>query len=116
MFKKAGIVFCLLAFTFQAVLFNVFLYGFILSVKVDENKFSQGVQQFSFTQKQYQKLQWLNSSEFVFGNYLFDVKEIKKEKNKTILLCKVDLKEKDFLEKLVEHTKNNKNITISHSQ
>src|ERR1035437_9606642 len=109
MFKKAGVIFCLMVFTFQAVLFNAFLYGFILSVKLDEGKFSEGLQSISLTQKQYKKLQWLNADEFSFGNYLIDVKEQKKSGDKIILSYKIDLKEKDFLEKLTEHAKNSKN-------
>src|ERR1700741_4647098 len=113
MFKKAGAIFCLLVFTFQAILFNLFLYGSVLMVKLDDDKFSQGLQSISLTESQFKKLQWLNEDEFSFGNYLFDVKEIKKTNDKLILFCKVDLKEKDFLEKLTEHTKNSKNKKAS---
>jgi len=113
MFKKAGVIFCLLVFTFQAVLFNIFLYGSILTVKLDENKYSQGLQSVSLTQKQYKKLQWLNEDEFSFGNYMFDVKETRKIEDRVVLICKVDLKEKDFLEKLTEHAKSSKNKKTS---
>ena len=109
MLKKAGILFCLLVFTFQAVLFNGFLYGFILTVKLDEGKYAQGLQSMSLSQDQYKKLQWLNKDEFSFGKYLIDVKEEKKSGDKIILSYKVDLKEKDFLEKLIEHARNSKN-------
>ena len=82
-------------------------------LKLDEDKFSQGLQSISLTKNQYKKLQWLNEDEFSFGNYMFDVKEIKKTNDKVVLLCKVDLKEKDFLEKLTEHAKNSKNKKAS---
>ena len=75
-------------------------------VKSDENKYLQGTQSISLSQSQYKKLKWLDEDEFSFGNYMIDVKEEKKEGDKIILICKVDLKEKDFLEKLIEHTKN----------
>ncbi len=113
MFKKAAVIFCLLVFAFQTVLFNAFLYGFILSVKLDEGKYSQGLQSISLTQNQYKKLQWLSADEFSFGNYLIDVKEQKKLGNKILLFFKIDLKEKDFLEKLTEHAKNSKNKKTS---
>ena len=109
MLKKTGILFCLLVFTFQAVIFNVLLYGFILTVKLDDGKYAQGLQSISLTKEQYKKLQWLNKDEFSFGKYLIDVQEEKRVGDKITLSYKVDLKEKDFLEKLMEHAKNSKN-------
>jgi hypothetical protein len=108
MLKKAGVIFCLVVFTFQAVLFNLFLYGSVLTVKLDEDKFSQGLQSVSLTKSQYKKLQWLNEDEISFGNYLIDVKEEKQIGDKIILSYKIDLKEKDFLEKLTENEKSQK--------
>ncbi len=113
MLKKAGILFCLLAFTFQALLFNAFLYGVILSAKIDEGGYTK---QITLLHDQYKNLNWLNKTEFLFGNYLFDVKEIKNGKDEIVLLCKVDLKEKNFLEKLaddIKHSKNKKTATFS---
>ena len=111
--KKTGIVFCLIAFVFQAVLFNVFLSGLIVFAKIEAKEDLADVKQIVLTQKQYEKLQWLNENEFTIDNYLFDVKKIKQDGNKILLSYKVDLKEKSFLEKLTEHFKHNKNIIIS---
>jgi hypothetical protein len=113
MLKKAAILGCMLAFLFQAVLFNAFLYGFILSVKIAENNDHEGIQHIALSQKQYEKLQWLNEDEFSFGNYLIDVKEVKTQGDYLLLSYKVDLKEKDFLEKLIDHVKHSKNKKAS---
>src|ERR1700751_426628 len=99
MFKKASIFICLFVFCFQAFFFNAFLYGVILSAKIDEGGYTK---QLSISKNQYKKLNWLSRSEFSFGNYFFDIKEIKRSGDKITLLIKTDLKEKNFLEKLVE--------------
>jgi hypothetical protein len=107
--KRTGILFCLLAFAFQAVLFNVFLFGFILSEKMNKDKYAEGTQTLTLTLKQYKNLQWLSRDEITLDNFLIDVKEVKKVGNKVTLICKIDIKEKDFTDSLIDYLKNTKN-------
>jgi hypothetical protein len=51
----------------------------------------------------------MGADEFSFGRYLIDVKEEKNLGDRILIFYKVDLKEKDFLEKLTEHANNSKN-------
>jgi len=103
--KKTGIYFFLTAFLFQAVVFNVFLYGFTILAKYDENHAK--IEQLEFSPQQFAKLK-LNQSEFTYNNNLYDVISSKTENGTIKLLCKVDTKEKDFLEKLIEDFKQGK--------
>lgn len=105
MLKKTIIFFFLTAFLFQAVVFNVFLYSFTILAKYDENHAK--IQQIEFTVEQFAKLK-LNQSEFTYNSNLYDVISYKTKKGTIKLLCKVDAKEKDFLEKLIEAFKQNK--------
>ncbi len=105
MLKKTIVYFFLTAFLFQAVVFNVFLYGFTILAKYDENHAQ--IQQIEFTLDQFAKLK-LNQSEFTYNNNLYDVISSKTENGIIKLLCKVDAKEKDFLEKLIEGFKQSK--------
>lgn len=105
MLKKTVIYFFLTAFLFQAVVFNVFLYGFTILAKYDENHAK--IEQLEFSPQQFVKLK-LNQSEFTYNNNLYDVISSKTENGAIKLLCKVDAKEKDFLEKLIEAFKQNK--------
>jgi hypothetical protein len=112
MMKKVTIFICLLVFCFQAILFNAFLYGVILSSKIDESGYTK---QLSLTQNQFKNLNWLSKNEFSIGNYLVDVKDIQCYAYKIVLSYKVDLQEKNFLEKLAEDLKNSKNKKLTSS-
>jgi len=101
------------AFIFQAVVFNLFLYSLSILAKYDENHAQ--IEQLEFTAAQFAQLK-LNQNEFTYNNNLYDVISSKTENNSVILLCKVDAKEKDFLEKLIEafkQGKTKKQITFS---
>jgi hypothetical protein len=111
--KKNIILSILGAFIFQAIVFNLFLYTFTLLAKFEEK--TGNVQWIEFTEQQYSKLK-LNESEFTYNNNMYDVVSSKKGNGTIKLLCKIDEKEKDLLEKLIEnfkHSKTKKYITFS---
>lgn len=112
MFKTIGLYFCLIAFLLQTTLFNIVLFGCVSFAKTLEGDYSETIYSITLTQKQYQNLKWLNESEFAFGDYLMDVKGTKKEDNLITISYKVDIKEKNFLEKLAEHLKQKKSFTV----
>ena len=105
MLKKTVIYFFLTTFLFQVVVFNLFLYSLSILAKYEENHAQ--LEQLEFTAEQFAKLK-LNQSEFSYNNNLYDVISSKTENNNITLLCKVDAKEKDFLEKLIEAFKQGK--------
>ena len=89
------------------------LYSFTLLAKFEKN--NTNIQQLEFSEQQYANLQ-LNQSEFLYNNNLYDVISSKIESGTIKLICKVDAKEKDFLEKLIEgfkHAKGKKQISFS---
>ena len=106
MFRKTIIFFFLGAFLFQTLLFNACLYTLTLLVKYEEK--SGHMEWIEFSEQQFEKIK-LNESEFLYLDNLYDVFEIKKEAGTVRLLCKIDAKEKDFLEKLIEGFKQSKN-------
>ena len=112
MFKSIGLYICLAAFLLQTALFNIALFGCIVVAKTQEGDFSETIYSVTLTKAQYQNLKWLNKSEFAFGDYLMDVKNTKKEGDFVTVSYKVDIKEKDFLEKLAEHLKQKKSFTV----
>ncbi len=112
MFKITGIYICLAAFLLQTLLFNLALFCGVSYAKLMESDFSETVYSVSLTKTQYQNLKWLNKSEFAFGDYMIDVKGTKKENNLITISYKVDIKEKNFLEKLAEHLKQKKSFTV----
>jgi len=103
--KKTIAYFFLTAFLFQAVVFNIFLYSFVLLAKFDEN--NAKTQQLEFSEQQYAQLK-LNETEFLYNNNLYDIVSSKTENGTIKLLCKTDAKEKDFLEKLIDGFKQSK--------
>lgn len=106
----------LFVFVFQTIIFNAFLFIGVVAAKMEASELKEGSSELVFSKTQYKKVQWLNESEFTLGGNLYDLKEMYKDGDKTILVCKMDLKEKDVLEKLVEffkHTKNKKSISFS---
>lgn len=105
MLKETIIYFFLGVFLFQALVFNLFLYGFTLLSK-HEDKTGTALWM-EFTQQQYGKLK-LNESEFTYHNTLYDILISKEENGNIKLLCKIDAKEKDLLEKLIEGFKQSK--------
>lgn|GEM_PF-1616202 len=105
MLKKTIAYFFLTAFLFQAVVFNIFLYSFVLLAKFDEN--NAKTQQLEFSEQQYAQLK-LNETEFLYNNNLYDIVSSKTENGTIKLLCKTDAKEKDFLEKLIDGFKQSK--------
>lgn len=105
MSKKTVIYFFLTIFLFQALVFNLCLYSFTILAKYDEN--CAKTQQLEFSPQQYAKLK-LNETEFSYNNNLYDIISSKTENRVIKLLCKVDAKEKDFLEKLIEGFKQSK--------
>jgi PDZ domain-containing secreted protein len=90
---------------FQAVVFNLFLYTFTLAAKYEEK--TGNAQWIEFTEQEYSKLK-LNETEFTYNDNLYDIITSKREGGTIKLLCKIDAKEKDFLEKLIEGFKQNK--------
>ncbi len=105
MLKRTIILSILGAFMFQAIVYNGCLYAFTLLAKFEEK--TGNAQWISFSELQYSKLK-LNDTEFSYNNNLYDVINSKAENGTIKLLCKVDAKEKDFLEKLIEGFKQNK--------
>ncbi|HEX7415207.1 MAG TPA: hypothetical protein VF411_14270, partial [Bacteroidia bacterium] len=105
MLKIIIIYFFLGTFLFQVLGFNLFLYGFTLLSKHEEK--AGTALWMEFTERQYAKLK-LNESEFTYNNNLYDVITSKKENGNIQLFCKIDAKEKDFLEKLIESFKQSK--------
>jgi len=81
------------------------LYTFTLLAKFEEK--NANTQQLEFSEQQYAKLK-LNDTEFLYNNNLYDIVSSKTENGNIKLLCKVDAKEKDFLEKLIEGFKQSK--------
>ncbi|HKC67907.1 MAG TPA: hypothetical protein VKG26_06730 [Bacteroidia bacterium] len=84
--------------------------------KIEANEFKEGTTRLILTESQYKNVQWINTSEFIFDGNLYDLKEAQKSIDKTILVCKMDVKEKDFLEKLIEafkQSKTKKNVAFS---
>ncbi|HXB41478.1 MAG TPA: hypothetical protein VNZ49_13110 [Bacteroidia bacterium] len=76
---------------------------------MDKDKYAEGTQTLTLTLKQYKNLQWLSRDEITLDNFLIDVKEVKKAGNKVTLICKIDIKEKDFTGSLIDYLKNTKN-------
>lgn len=111
MLKITGLYICLAAFLLQTALFNMALFGCVSFAKMLEGDLSETTYSITLTEAQYQDLKWLNKSEFTFGDYLMDVKDTKKEKNLITISYKVDIHEKDFLQRLVEHLKHKKSFT-----
>lgn len=107
MFKKGIIFFSITVLVFQTLIFNLGLYSFILISKSLSEK-NRNSFQIILSQAKYKKLEWMNENEFVFGNYLLDVESSKKEENTITLICKVDLREGNFLKELSRHVKNGK--------
>lgn len=112
MFKTLGLYICLAAFLLQTALFNMVLFGCVSFAKTLEGDFSETKYSVTLSQTQYQNLKWLNASEFTFGDYLMDVKDTRKEGNLITVTYKVDIKEKNFIEKLAEHLKQKKSFTL----
>ena len=113
MFKKVITYSFLSAFLFQALIFNICLYTFTLLVKFEEK--TGNAQWIDFSIKDYNKLK-LNKTEFSYNNNLYDIIQSKTENGSIKLLCKIDAKEKDLLEKLIENfksSKTKKNISFS---
>jgi hypothetical protein len=110
MTKKIGILFCLLALIFQVLIYNVFLFGVILFAKLDDSGYTE---QITMSVDQYAKLNWHNEHEFSINSFLFDAKELKKTKDHVTLVYKIDVKEKNSLEKLLEDFKRSKNKKIA---
>jgi len=111
--KKTITYLFLSAFLFQALIFNVCLYTFTLLVKFEEKTGNK--QWIEFSETEYSKLK-LNETEFSYNNNLYDIIQSKTENGTIKLLCKIDTKEKDLLEKLIESFKNSKtkkNISFS---
>jgi predicted DNA-binding antitoxin AbrB/MazE fold protein len=104
-FKKTIILSILGAFMFQAIIFNGCLYTFSLLAKFEEK--IGNAQWISFSEQQYDKLK-LNETEFLYNNNMYDIISFKTENGIIKLLCKVDAKEKDFLERLIEGFKQSK--------
>jgi hypothetical protein len=90
---------------FQAIVYNGCLYAFTLLAKFEEK--TGNAQWISFSEQQYSKLK-LNDTEFSYNNNMYDIISSKTENGTISLLCKVDAKEKDFLEKLIEGFKQSK--------
>ncbi len=105
MFNRTLILSILVAFIFQVLAYNLFLYTFTLLVKY-EGKTGKA-QWIEFTEQQYSKLK-LNETEFTYNDNLYDIITSQKESGAIKLLCKIDAKEKDLLEKLIEGFKQNK--------
>jgi hypothetical protein len=103
--KRTIILSILGAFMFQAVVYNGCLYAFTLLAKFEEK--TVNAQWITFSEQQYSKLK-LNDTEFSYNNNLYDIISSKTENGTISLLCKVDGKEKDFLEKLIEGFKQSK--------
>ena len=90
---------------FQAIVYNGCLYTFTLLAKLEEK--SGDARWMRFSEQEYNKLK-LNDAEFSYNNNLYDIISSKTEKDTISLLCKVDAKEKDCLEKLIEGFKQTK--------
>lgn len=95
----------LLAFLFQALIFNCCLSTFTLLVKLEEK--TAYANWIEFPEQVYSKFK-LNETEFSYNNNLYDVISSKTENGNIKLLCKIDAKEKDLLEKLIENFKRSK--------
>lgn len=114
--KRSIVFLSLSAFLFQAIVFNAFLFMGVLVAKIEANDMLQNATSLVLNQSQFEKIEWINTNEFTWDGNLYDLKEIKKEGDNTIVICRKDAKEKDAIEKLVEffkHTKNKKSITFS---
>ena len=113
MFKLTAIYFCLVAFLLQTVLINLAMYGFTAYAKFQSSESSSKTYSITLSEKQYADLKWLDENEFGFANFMMDVKSSKRENNLVSISYKVDIKEKNFLEKLANHFKNKKVFTGS---
>ncbi len=113
MFKLPAIYICLAAFLMQTVLINLAMYGFTAYAKFQSCESSSKMYSITLSEKQYTNLQWLDKNEFAFADFMMDIKNTKKENNLVSISFKVDIKEKNFLEKLADHFKNKKAFTTT---
>lgn len=100
-------------FLFQTLAFQGCLAAIHLADRLEEE--STDAQWLSFPEKEFAKYS-LNDSEFLYNNNMYDVISQKTGNGTITLLCKMDAKEKELLEKILEnfkHSKSKKELSFS---